>query len=216
MRSELPHLLRSLLAAVLLLALAGWQGPRVLPLLLPPAQAWMAWIEPSFTVLKLEAQTRPEGARVRLQAALARPVVVGDTVVMPHPRGRAWAQVPAAQVWQAPVLLVAVLLAWPVVAVLREWVARLLLGLPVLAVVLLLDTPLVLLAEIWKLLLESDPRSAPRPLVLWSDILRMGGRPGGALLAAAAVVHFSRSALGPRGAARPAAVPRRVLSPPAS
>lgn len=216
MKSQLPRLLRALLTAVLLLALAGWQGPRVLPLLLPAAQAWMAWIEPSFTVLKLESQVRPEGARVRLQAALARPVFMGETVVMPHPRGRAWAQVPAAQVWQAPVLLVAVLLAWPVVAGMRERVFRLLLGLPVLTVVLLLDTPLVLLAEIWKLLLESDPGARTPPLVLWSDTLRMGGRPGGALLAAAAVVHFSRSALKPRGASRPAAVPRRVLSPPAS
>jgi hypothetical protein len=53
---------------------------------------------------------------------------------------------------------------------------------------MLLDTPLVLLAEVWKLLLQADPEPALKALVLWSDLLRGGGRLGLPLLAGAAVV----------------------------
>jgi hypothetical protein len=181
-------LLRALMAGLLLLVLAGWLGSPLGAKLLPAAGAWMAWVEPAFSVLRLEGQSRPEGDRVRMQVALAQPVFTGERVVMPHPRGHAWAQVPAAQIWQGPVLLLWVLLAWPLARGGAELLGRLALALPVLAAWMLLDTPLVLLAEVWKLLLQADPQPALKALVVWSDLLRGGGRLGLPLLAGAAVV----------------------------
>jgi len=87
-----------------------------------------------------------------------------------------------------PVLLSWVLLAWPLARDGAELLGRLALALPVLVVWMLLDTPLVLLAEVWKLLLQADPEPALKALVLWSDLLRGGGRLGLPLLAGAAVV----------------------------
>jgi hypothetical protein len=195
-------LLQGLLAALLLLALAGGFGPQLSPKLLPAAQAWMAWVEPAFTVLRLERQSRPEGDRVRMQVALAQPVFTGERVVMPHPRGQAWAQVPAAQIWQGPVLLLWVLLAWPLARGGAELLGRLALALPVLAAWMLLDTPLVLLAEVWNLLLQADPQPALKALVLWSDLLRGGGRLGLPLLAGATVVLAVRAVVAKGAGAR--------------
>jgi hypothetical protein len=186
-------LLRALLAGLLLLLLAGWLSPSLGTQLLPAASAWMGKVEPAFSVLRLERQSRPEGDRVRMQVALTQPVITGERVVMPHPRGHAWAQVPAAQIWQGPVLLLWVLLAWPLARGGAELLARLALAVPVLAAWMLLDTPLVLLAEVWKLLLQADPQPALKALVLWSDLLRGGGRFGLPLLAGAAVVLAVRA-----------------------
>jgi hypothetical protein len=188
-------LLQGLLATLLLLALAGGLGPHLSPKLLPAAQAWMGWVEPAFAVLRLERQSRREGDRVRMQVALSQPVITGERVVMPHPRGHAWAQVPAAQIWQGPVLLLWVLLAWPLARGGAELLARLTLALPLLAAWMLLDTPLVLLAEVWKLLQQADPQPALKPLVLWSDLLRGGGRLGLPLLVGATALLAVRAVM---------------------
>jgi hypothetical protein len=57
----------------------------------------------------------------------------------------------------------------------------------------------VLLAEVWKLLLQADPQPAIKALVVWSDLLRGGGRLGLPLLAGAAVVLAVRTVVA-RGA----------------
>jgi len=178
--------LRALAAAPLLLLLA-WAGPALLQPLLPAARTVMAWAEPAFAVQSLQLLVYPEGERVRAMVAIARPLAVGEQLVLPHPRGRAHAQVPVAQVWQAPLLLVLLLLAWPTAAW-GEALLRALLALPALALVLALDLPLVLLAEIWKLLLDAHDPGGWKLLVAWSDLLRSGGRVITGVLAATAVV----------------------------
>ncbi|MCY7306171.1 MAG: hypothetical protein LH632_08480, partial [Rhodoferax sp.] len=119
--------------------------------------------------------------------------------------GRAHAQVTVAQVWQAPLLLVLLLLAWPTAAW-GEALLRALLALPALALVLALDLPLVLLAEIWKLLLDAHDPGGWKLLVAWSDLLRSGGRVITGMLAATAVVAaacaLERLRLRPRKQAR--------------
>ena len=196
--------LRALAAAPLLLLLAS-AGPALLQPLLPAARTVMAWAEPAFAVQSLQLLVYPEGERVRAMVAIARPLAVGEQLVLPHPRGRAHAQVPVAQVWQAPLLLVLLLLAWPTAAW-GEALLRALLALPALALVLALDLPLVLLAEIWKLLLDAHDPGGWKLLVAWSDLLRSGGRVITGVLAAAAVVAaacaLERLRLRPRKQAR--------------
>jgi len=179
--------LRALAAALLLLLLVAAAGSTLLQPLLPAARSVMAWAEPAFAVQSLQLLVQPDGERLRAQVAMARPVTVGERLVQPHPRGRAYAQVPAAQVWHAPLLLILLLVAWPAAAW-GEGLLRALLALPALALVMALDLPLVLLAEIWKLLLDAHDPGGWKLLVAWSDLLSSGGRVLTGVLAATAVV----------------------------
>jgi len=178
--------LRALVAAPLLLLLASAGSPLLQPLL-PAARTVMGWAEPAFAVQSLQFLLQSDGERLRAQVAIARPVAVGERLVMPHPRGRAYAQVPAAQAWYAPLLLVLLLIAWPAAAW-GEALLRAVLALPALALVMALDLPLVLLAEIWKLLLDAHDPGGWKLLVAWSDLLRSGGRVITGVLAATAVL----------------------------
>jgi len=179
--------LRAMAAAPLLLLLLASAGPALLQPLLPSARVVMGWAEPAFAVQSLQILVQPEGERLRAELALASPVPVGERIVMPNPLGRAHAQVPAAQAWHAPLVLVLLLLAWPAAAW-GEVMLRGLLALPALALVMALDLPLVLLAEIWKLLLDAHDPGGWKMLVAWSDLLRSGGRVLTGVLAASAVL----------------------------
>jgi hypothetical protein len=187
----MPWALR-LALALLLLALPGTPaGTSLLKPLLPAARAWMGAVEPSFAVRSLAVERVAGRERLRLEVALAHPVRVGGTVVMPHPRGRARAELPLVQVWQAPLLMAVLVLVWPAAAR-RELAGRAALAVPMAAVLLALDAPLVLLAEIWQLLRQSHGEHGFQALVAWAELLRAGGRAGLGLLAAAAVVGLVR------------------------
>ena len=198
---------RALLGCALLVAGLGWGGSGLVQALLPAAQAWIQWIEPAFTVRHVRVVDSPQGERIELQVSLARPVRVGETVVMPHPRGRAQARVPLAQGLQGPLLLGLVVLAWPVRWA-GEVAVRTLLALPLAALLLALDTPIVLLSEIWQLLRQAHAADDWHPLVGGAGLLSHGGRFGLALLAAAAVLaagrHAGRAGLAGRSRSRPA------------
>lgn len=184
---------RALLGCALLLAGVGWGGSGLVQVLLPAAQAWIQWIEPAFTVRHVRVVDTPMGQRIELQVSLARPVHVGEVVVMPHPRGRAQAQVPLAQGLQGPLLLGLVALAWPVRWA-GEVAVRALLVLPLAGLLLALDAPVVLLSEIWQLLRQAHAADDWHPLVGGAELLSNGGRHGLALLAAAAVLGAGRGA----------------------
>jgi hypothetical protein len=182
---------RVLLTTLLLALLVQAAGPRLLQALMAPAKQVMDRVEPGLAVLRLPLQSRPSGQVLRAQVAMVAPLQVGEQRVIPHPRGRAHAQVPAAQVALAPALLLLLLVAWP--ARRRpEWAWRLLLAVPALLLLLALDTPLVLMAEVWGLLVDHYDPGSLTPLLAWSEFLRLGGR---VLLAAAlalAVVSLGR------------------------
>lgn len=103
------------------------------------------------------------------------------------------------------------LLAWPA-ATWGEALLRALLALPALALVMALDLPLVLLAEIWKLLLDAHDPGGWNLLVAWSDLLRSGGRVITGVLVATAVLTaacaLERWRLGRRTPGNQAAVRR--------
>lgn len=185
-------LMLALVPALALLALpATPAGPALVRALLPAATAWLGQIEPAFEVRTLAVVDVAGRERLRLEVALAHPVHVAEVVVMPHPRGRARVELPLAQVWQGPLLLALPLLAWPAQGR-GERRRRALLALPVVAVLLALDTPMVLVAELWQLLRQAHGETSFRAPVAWAELLRSGGRLGLALLAAAAVIALAR------------------------
>jgi hypothetical protein len=201
-RRALPAAVRAAAVAALAALLAGalvaaW-GDGMLRHLLPLLRWALLQVEPAFAVQHLDIVQTPAGSRIRTQVMLAHSVVVGGRVVMPHPLGQAFAWVPAFSVWMLPLLAATTAAAWPVRHA-AEWplrAAALLLALPLL---MLLDTPFVVVAEFWRALMQAhDPRGW-QAHVLWADFLRGGGRVCLAVLCAAAAVALAR-----RWTARPA------------
>jgi hypothetical protein len=191
LRPTLNWALRLLLALALLALPATPVSPALVKSMLPAARAWLGFLEPAFVVRSLTVERSGGRDRLRLEVSLAEPVRVGNTVVKPHPRGRARAEVPLAQVWVAPLLMVLVLLAWPARGWI-EWALRAALALPAGVVLVAADAPVVLLAEIWKLLRHAHGEAAFHGLVASAELLRAGGRFGIGLVAAAALVMLVR------------------------
>lgn len=183
--------LRAAVALALLVLPATPVAPALAQSMLPAARAWMGVVEPAFEVRALTMEQHAGRERLRVEVTLARPVRVAGTVVMPHPRGRAHAELPLAQAWQAPLLMALLLLAWPAPGGTRERAVRALLALPAVTALLALDAPLVLLAEIWQLLRQAHGDQAFHAIVAWSELLRAGGRAGLGLVVAAAVLWLA-------------------------
>jgi hypothetical protein len=196
--AQLSRALRLALALAVLAWPATPAAPALATALALPARAWVSWVEPAFSVQSLGVVRHGDGrARLRLEVSLAHPVAVGEVMVLPHPRGRARAELPLAQVWLAPMLLALLLLAWPGASG-PALAARAAFALPALPLLLALDAPLVLLAETWQLLRQAHGDSSFHALVGWSALLRAGGRVGLAVIAAWAIVAAARRLLGTR------------------
>ncbi len=177
--------------AVLLVVPWSPAGTASMQALLPAAQAWITWLEPALRVHALRLVETQGRSRLHMQVSLAQPVRVGEREVQPHARGRAWVSIPAGQAWQAPVLLAIVLVLWPSRRPLeRAW--RVLPGLAAALVLLALDTPLVMLAEVRALLRDAHGVRDVDALVAWADFLSHGGRALMALGAAALVLRVTR------------------------
>ena len=190
-RPALSGALRLLLALALLVLPGTPVGPALMEPLLPAMRTWLTWVEPAFAVRSLVIDRSEGRSRLRLEVGLVHPVRVAGKLVMPHPRGRARAEVPLAQAWQAPLVMTLLLLAWPA----RGWqeVAwRAAVALPAGAALLAMDTPLVLLAEVWQLLRLAHGDQTFSALVAWGELLRAGGRVGAGLLAAATIAMLAR------------------------
>lgn len=173
--------------AVLLGMLAATTGDAALRALLPTLRAAITWVEPAFAVQHLDLLPGAAGSRVRTQVVLAHTVVVGGRAVVPHPLGHAFAWVPASRSWLLPTLYLSLVLAWPT-RVARERLLRLVVGLAVLPALLLIDLPVVIVAEFWRPLMAVHDPQGWQAHVVWAGFMHGGGRVALALLAAGLVV----------------------------
>jgi len=183
-----------LLAYTVLLALSIAFGEHYGRLVLPLYQAQLDWLAPGYRTLSLSVEDSGGEAVFNWTLQARVPIEVGGQFVP------AIAQIDSstllAHALQHPVLLFSVVLAWPGLAW-RTRLAALALALPWLALVELLDVPLVLYGSTQDILLANQTPPAPDASlpVQWMRAMNTGGR---LALALAAGVMAVASAQGLR------------------
>lgn len=175
LRPGLDTGLRFLLACILLLTLAQVYGHDFVAALFPVFRWALGFLDDHYRILFLGLTSQGADSVVRLDVTLARPVIVGGRLILPDPRGIATVTTLAGHVLQPAILMLAVLAAWPV-RQLHEYLARVAGGAVMLALLLLVDVPFVLLAEIWSMLTDVHTPGHYSPLIAWSTFLQSGGR----------------------------------------
>jgi hypothetical protein len=112
---------------------------------------------------------------IALQVTLKKTMFIGGRFIFPNPQGVASATSIVGHVWQMVVIFLSVIFAWPTRKI-SLCALRIIIGLPFLAVILLLDIPFMLLAALEGLILQQLQIQTFSPLILWGDFLGGGGR----------------------------------------
>lgn len=184
--------LRFVAALCLIGALVLWQGEALMQRLLPSIALTMDLIDRHHNVLSLDITKTGADTVIRLEAGIRQLILTGTHVTYADPRARAVITTPLATFWLAPTLFLALLAAWPAQHA-AEWPLRALCALPALAVLLALDAPFVLDAELWSLHRDAHDPGGSSPILAWSAFLKSGGRFLLGAAAAAAVTAVSHA-----------------------
>jgi hypothetical protein len=212
----LELLARTLLVAALVLGLSHVAARPVVTGLIPVYRAAISALDGSFDLTDIAIAHEGPSEVVRFRANLSRPLDVKGTTLYPSgwhgvvPEGGIEVHYTLDGALQYPALALILVLAWP--ARPKELFARLAVFVPIALMLLLIDVPSTVIAELWTGLEGMvDPDALPRWMI-WSRFL-MGG--GGLLLGivaaaldmavAARLVRPARSATAflPRGASIP-------------
>lgn len=196
-----PTALRFVIAICLNGALLLACGEALMQPLLGPLGALIDLIDPQHRVVDLSIARKGADTVVRLEAGIRRMVLTGHHVTFADPRARAVVTTPLAAFWLAPSMLLALLAAWPVRRA-SEWPLRALCALPVLALLLAVDAPFVLDAELWALHRDAHAPDSSSAMLAWSSFMKSGGRFVLAGLLALALVAWVQRAAGGRRAVR--------------
>lgn len=217
-------LLRLSVAATILLPLAVLYGEALVKSWLVAYEAIFEWVADDFRLLNLFIDHEGADRVIRARIMWKHIVVIGDKVIYPDPRGTANASTLLAHGLQGPLVAILAAVAWPV----RkgwpadslpwiEWVCRGAMLLPLLVVLVLVDIPMVLAGELWKLALDGLDPGSTSALVIWKSFMQGGGRyalglAAGMLAVQAAwhAVQFACRLLGTPGLLPPAMSPFSV------
>lgn len=167
--------LRFVAALCLIGALVLWQGEALMQRLLPSIALTMDLIDRQHSVLSIGITQTGADTVIRLEAGIRQLILTGTHVTYADPRARAVITTPLATFWLAPTLFLALLAAWPAQHA-AEWPLRALCALPALALLLALDAPFVLDAELWSLHRDAHDPGGSSPILAWSAFLKSGGR----------------------------------------
>ena len=168
--------IRFVLALGVLLVLGHVYGKILTTALLPVFRWEITQLDDAYQVLDLALSQQGADTVVRLQAGLARILVVGGKVLQPDPRARADVSTLAGHVTQPAILALALILAWPTRRAAIEYPLRILVACVGIALVILADVPLVLWAELWDIHVSAFEPDRFSPLLIWRDFLQGGGR----------------------------------------
>ena len=167
--------LRLLLAALTVLVLARSFGREAAQALLPLIGHALTWLDDHYRILVLAVDSQGADTVIRLRVTLARPLVVGGHLILPDARGWAEVTTPVGHLLQPLLILTGMLVAWPARRW-REWAARLLLIAPIVAALVLLNTPFTLWGHLWDLHAHHHEPGRFSPLLAWVRLLDGGGR----------------------------------------
>ena len=178
--------------AVLLLAAAHWLADGMVAAALPAIRAEIGLIERNIDIGSLALTHKGGSDLVTLNADLAYPLYLGAVAVNPlgwHPGGHGYFQVrtSARGMLLAPLVMLLGLLAWPA-ATARAMLVRLAIGLPLLVVLMAMDTPLDLLGTFLHSAIHHAGLSPTIPLFVWAQFIEGGGSIALALAMAVATI----------------------------
>ncbi len=178
-------LLRLTLAAAVLLPLAVLYGEVLVSSWLSAYRVVFSWVADDFKLLTLYIDHEGADRVLRARVMWRHIVFIGGKVIYPDPRGTANASTLLAHALQGPLVAVLVAIAWPIWAPSAndkpmrpwlEWVARAVVLPPLLAVLVLIDMPVVLAGELWGMALDALEPGAISALVIWKQFMQGGGR----------------------------------------
>jgi hypothetical protein len=183
-------------AAAVALFLANLWSATIVGALLPAVEAEIRVLDPDLNIGAMEMMQDGTQDLVTLRADVSRPTLLAGRVVTPlgFDGGRSgWFRVrlSARGVLQAPLIFLVLLLGWPVSSP-SHAIRRCLLGLPLLALLLAVDAPLDLLANLWEVAVHHVDPNAQVSLFAWAKFMEGGG--SAALALAFAVVAIGASA----------------------
>lgn len=178
---------RLLLATLVSIPMATLCGERLVHAMLPALAGVFEWVSGDFKLLRLAIDQEGADRVLRATVMWKHVMVIGGHVIYPDPRGTANASTLLAHALQGPLVAILAALAWPVrqwaVTVTRhslrpwlEWTFRAVALLPLLAILVLLDMPIVLAGELWDLALGALDPGATSILVIWKQFMQGGGR----------------------------------------
>lgn len=176
---------RLLFAGAVLLPLAVVYGEALVGTWMDTYRAVFTWFADDFELLSLYIDQEGADRVLRARVMWEHLVVIGGKVLYPDPRGTANASTQLAHALQGPLVALLTIIAWPHrahhaggkhVRQWVEWAMRVGALIPLLAVLVLFDIPMVLAGELWDLVLsELDPNST-KALVIWKTFMQGGGR----------------------------------------
>jgi len=172
-------------------ALAAFYRIEILRLLLPLFLWEIEWLGSDFRITGIALKSISADLWIGVDAGLARPVAGAGRILFPDPGLGMTVFTLAGYVLETLIVFLGVALAWPLNGW-REGLLRVLTGIPALLIALMIDVPLVLLAALWKGVLNDLGDRSFHPLLAWENFLSYGGRLGVALFACAACVWLAR------------------------
>lgn len=200
-----------MLSLMVLLALAGVPGLTwVIPLLGHAFDVWAG----DLRLVEMAIQQSGPDTVLKATATWKHIVIFHGRAIYPDPRALAEAFVPAWHVLLAPLLMFCTLLAWPRIDGHRLlWIAvgRVFAAGPLCLLLVVVDVPTILAAEMWELIRSAQSVDDAAALVAWKRFMVGGGRYALALAAATLAVSAGQ-ALASHMARRTAARRERALA----
>lgn len=168
-------ILRLALAAAALLSTGGVFGAAFVESCLPAYRFVFERVAGEFRIQSLTLDREGADHVVRVRVTLKPILVLDGKVSTPDPRGTANASTLMAHALLGPMLALLTAFAWPVRRS-AEIAWRLLLAAPLAGLLVVIDVPCVLAAELWEIVIDGLAPNTFSPLVLWKKFLQGGGR----------------------------------------
>lgn len=193
-------LMRLLIASAVLIPIAVNFGESIVRSMLSMFAVVFEWVADDFKLLRLAIDSEGADRVLRATVMWKHITFLGGHVIYPDPRGTANASTLLAHALQGPLVAILTACAWPTtravgVSTSRVWTelsVRQLVLLPLVAILIGIDMPIVLAGEIWHFILDAMAPGTSSILVAWKFFMQGGGRYALGLGAGILAVHFGQ------------------------
>jgi hypothetical protein len=191
------YMARFIFVAIVVLGTSQYFEKTILEMLLPFIRSSITLIDDNFKILGIDIGQDGSNSVMRVRADLARALVFGAKVLQPmnwDQRTAGWMEVSLTLggILQYALLVLIAVLGWPA-ATAREFAVRLLISLALIALLLFVQVPFTVLAELWFPIRNDFDPSSFSLVLTWSRFLMGGGGLAMAILAAAIAIVGARA-----------------------
>lgn len=183
-----------MLASVALLWAAHWYSRDAVALLMPALSKALSLVAEDFKILRFEFVEERGNAAIAALATLEHTLVLGGRAIVPNGTSVMAVTTTIGTVLQPALVALVLVLGWP--ATWFEALLRIVFVAPLIALVVLLDTPFSMAAWLWEIQLRAYEPGRASPLVWWNIFLNGGGRLALGLLAGASSVVLAQAVAG--------------------